>query len=143
MDIKPPSDEEALNSAARTLCPEAGDAIETFLAAGALTDAAIAIFREALPKCGFKLVMPPPAPGGDVRHAYASVWPRGEAHAVSHRAATPAMALLRATQAESARRLNAITLADCAVCSGVGWFIASSGVKQTCGHKSRQGSQAY
>jgi hypothetical protein len=69
--------------------------------------------------------------------ASASIWRRGEAQALSWRAATPALALLRAIRNELYDRLEAQLLRCCAQCNGIGWYIAVNGAKQICQHAHR------
>lgn len=124
----------AQRRAALALCPlHPVRGLEELIGARAFTDAAIAILCEALPDCGFKLVIPPRRAG--LVEAYASLWRRGATRAVAHRGATPAMALLQAVESEWMQERNANALADCAHCRGRGWYVTAAGSKEFCRHQ--------
>ena len=96
-------------------------------------DAALVAFRDWLPTHGFKLVVPPPTAVG-VAHAFASVWHRGEALAISHKGPTAALALLRAAEFELVKLYGASTAAACGRCHGLGWFVTKEGMVEICRH---------
>jgi hypothetical protein len=99
-------------------------------------DTALAAVGEMLPVYGFKLVVPPPLADGTRPEPFASAWHRGEARAVSYSAATPALALLKAAQCERDKLRDRELLRSCTRCRGVGWYIATGGIKQACRHPS-------
>jgi hypothetical protein len=111
--------------------PEA-DRLRQFVEVGAYADAAILLFRNWLPDCGFKLVMQPPFSGGAPARAFASAWRRGVAQTAAHGAPTPAAALLRAGRCELMKLRDSDALASCARCGGLGWFITVSGSLEIC-----------
>jgi len=97
-------------------------------------DTAVGIFRARLPEYGFKLVMPPPLAGGGLSHAFAAVWRRGAAQVISCNGATPALALLRATESELVKLSDAASRAACTRCSGLGWYVIDSETVRICRH---------
>jgi hypothetical protein len=108
------------------------DTVRRLIEADACADAAIALFRDALPEYGFKLVMSPPLEGS--LKSFASAWRRGDAWASFHHAASPSLALLQAAAHECARsRETALHLA-CCECSGLGWFVSATGTREICLH---------
>jgi hypothetical protein len=96
--------------------------------AQAFADAAIRLHRALLPANGYQL--------GETaaRRGLASSWRPGDAHALPFEAATPALALLRATAHALARQHEAERRALCASCGGRGWTIARDGSRRICGH---------
>lgn len=94
----------------------------------AFADAAIRIHRTLFPGNGYQL--------GETaaRRGFASTWRRGDPHAHSLEAATPALALLRASVHEAAWRARADKRANCSRCTGLGWTITRDGGKRICGH---------
>jgi hypothetical protein len=100
---------------------------------------AMALHRGALAGCGFQFGSPPLNPSQSPPRGIASIWSAGEPHAGIYEAATPALALLRATATESARRIDARTMARCSVCGGLGWFVTSGNRKQICQHGHQTG----
>jgi len=101
----------------------------------AFHETAIAIYRARFAGRGFQF-------GPVARNAatpsslgLASAWRTGDAHAAVYRAATPALALLRAAAADSAARLDEETAAQCSVCGGSGWFITRSNGREICRHR--------
>ena len=97
-------------------------------------DAGMEIFRDWLPDHGFKLIMPPPMAGSI---AFASAWRRGEAHTVSHKGTSAALALLRAAQFELVKLRGASAGAVCGQCHGLGWFVTNAGTTELCRHAER------
>jgi len=114
------------------LVPDARAIARRLLRLGLHTDAAIEAFRQALPDYGLKLVMPPP--NGAEPWAFASIWQRGQAQAVSHRAPTPSRAVLRAAELEYVKRRQDDVLLRCRGCRGLGWFVTSAGTIEMCRH---------
>ncbi len=119
--------------AAGILASETIYRVQSFCDAGALADAAILIYRAALPDSGFQFGLGP-AHGGRPRHATALIWQRGDACAIPYRAATPALALLRAAVTETSNLRDADLLAACSICRGLGWYITADNRKQMCRH---------
>ncbi len=97
-------------------------------------DAAIRLFHRLLPDFGFQLGLPPPL-AGHGRSAFALAWKRGDAGASPHLAATPALALLRATVTEHANRIEREAMRHCPDCGGVGWFVTGQARRQRCHHE--------
>jgi hypothetical protein len=110
------------------------DATERVSRIEAHMDAAVATFREMLPEYGFKLVMSPPLPHAGHSQAWASIWRRGDARCIVHRAAAPSLALLQAAAAERVAQREREALIGCRDCKGLGWVVAVSGAKQMCRH---------
>ena len=94
----------------------------------ASADTAMAVHRALLPANGFQFGE---TPG---RRGLASTWARGDAHMTPFEAATPALALLRATVHAVARRHEMQRREACTACSGRGWTIARDGGKHICRH---------
>jgi hypothetical protein len=96
----------------------------------AFADAAIRIHRALLPAHGYHL--------GETaaRKGLASTWRRGEAQTLPFEAATPGLALLRATAHATARHIQRETRAACGICGGLGWTITRKGGKRICRHGS-------
>jgi hypothetical protein len=97
---------------------------------GAFNETAIAIYHAMFAERGFQfgsLATKPPC-------GLASSWRMGDGHAAVHRAATPALALLRAAASESAARMEEETAAKCSVCGGSGWFVTAADGRRTCRH---------
>jgi hypothetical protein len=116
------TDEAELFVAAAGLAKYAGFA--HLLNARAYADAAIAFHRWALPAHGFQF-------GATHRTGgLASSWRRGDAHALPFEAATPGLALLRATLAA----IGNPGFADCTHCNGLGWIVARDGARRMCRH---------
>lgn len=109
-------------------------AIVDFADGEAHIDAAIALLRQMLPQYGLRIVLPPPLPQIVQSEAYASIWRRGEARALSWHAATPALALWRAIRNELEDQHDAQLLRGCTQCNGIGWYIAFGGSRQMCQH---------
>jgi hypothetical protein len=91
-------------------------------------DAAIRLHRALLPGCGFQF--------GETaaRRGLASSWRAGDAHATPFEAATPALALLRATTHAMVRLGETDVRRRCPSCEGRGWTIARDGGKRICRH---------
>jgi hypothetical protein len=96
-------------------------------------DIGLNTFRDWLPAHGFKLVVPPPMAGA-AACAVASTWRRSEAHAVSHKGTTAALALLRADESELVRLHETSTIAACKRCHGLCWFVTNAGTVEICRH---------
>ncbi|HEX4078909.1 MAG TPA: hypothetical protein VHX61_08570 [Rhizomicrobium sp.] len=105
-------------------------AVRQLLRLSAHAEAAFEAFRETLPDYGLKLVMPPPDGAGP--RAFASVWLRGQAQAISHRAPTPSRAVLRAVEVEYVKRRQDDVLLRCDHCRGLDWFITPAGTVEMC-----------
>ena len=95
----------------------------------AFADAAIRLHRALLPANGYQL--------GETaaRRGLASSWRPGDAHMLPFEAATPALALLRATAHALAKQHEAEQRALCATCGGRGWTIARDGSRHLCNHE--------
>jgi hypothetical protein len=119
------------HSAEMLQIPEISAAVRRLVAHRAYVDAALSIIGSALPGYGLKLVIPPPLPTGESAQVFASVWRRGESHAVFHRATTAALALLNAAECECAKRRNARLSGGCARCGGA---VTTAGTKEICLH---------
>lgn len=122
-----PADEPRLFAEARSLF-RIGVEIERHFEPFA--DVAIRLHRALLPTNGYQL--------GETatRRGLASTWKRGDAHTLPFDAATPALALLRATAHAVARQHEAKK--DCARCNGRGWTITRDGGKRICRHVSHR-----
>jgi hypothetical protein len=132
-----PADEAALLIAASELLLSGETTrkmFDTFREARAYSDAAMLIYRTALPRHGFQFGLPPPLPNGRPASAVATSWQRGNSVSIPYRAETPALALLRAAAGEFARRLAADELSECTICRGLGWFVTSQDRRQICRH---------
>jgi hypothetical protein len=132
------ADEAALLIAASELLlpgEAARKVFDTFREARAYSDAAILLYRTALPRYGFQFGLPPPLPNGRSSSAVATSWRRGDAVSTPYRAGTPALALLRAAIGESTRKLAADELSQCKICRGLGWFVTSHNRRQICRHE--------
>jgi hypothetical protein len=105
--------------------------LEQLIAAGAYTDCAIALHRLVLPHSGFELGR---THSGS---AFAGSWHHGDAQIASTRAATPALALLRATATEMAKSWRSEQRARCPTCNGRGWYVTEKNRKEICRHASR------
>ena len=92
------------------------------------SDTAMALHRALLPDNGFQFGETP------AKRGLASTWARGDAHTTPVEAATPALALLRATAHEVARRHERQSRETCRRCDGRGWTIAHNGGKRICRH---------
>ncbi len=102
---------------------------------GAFNEMAVAIYRTEFAECGFQVGAYPAGVTIASSGGFASTWRAGDAHASIHRAATPALALLRAAATEKAGRIDAQRTAQCSVCGGLGWFVTSANRKQICSHQ--------
>jgi hypothetical protein len=122
-----PADEERLFADASTLLRIDANIVYC-CEARAFADAAIRLHRVLLPANGYQL--------GETaaRRGLASSWRPGDAHALPFEAATPALALLRATAHALARQHEAEERARCASCGGRGWTIARDGSRHLCSH---------
>lgn len=95
---------------------------------GASTDCAQMLHCLALPHHGFELGRTPAS------RAFAGSWRDRDTHIATTTAATPALALLRATATALAasRRQNAH--AACTLCNGRGWYVTRECRKEICRH---------
>lgn len=94
----------------------------------AFADAAILVHRTLLPANGYQL--------GETaaRKGLASTWRRGEAQTLPFEAATPGLALLRASAHHAARQIERDRRSQCGICGGLGWTITRKGGKRVCRH---------
>jgi hypothetical protein len=104
-----------------------------FKALGAYNDAAIALYRDMLPDFGFQFGTQAPYKSGIT--GLATTWRASDSHAAVFEAATPALALLRATVSTVASHLDSDRMKACAHCGGLGWFITAANRKQICRHE--------
>jgi hypothetical protein len=104
------------------------DSTWRFVELGAFAEAAITFHRAVMPNAGYQM--------GEVRagRGLASIWRRGDAHALPFEAATPGLALLRATAHQAARAMDAEIRSHCTRCRGRGWLILRDGGKRICSH---------
>lgn len=130
---RPGHEAELVEDVARLLANEATYRVRMFRDAGACTEAAMLVYRAALPDSGFQFGLGPRL-GDRPRRATALVWGRGDAHAMPYIAATPALALLRAAVHETTRLHDANVLAACPTCRGLGWYVTADNRKQMCRH---------
>jgi hypothetical protein len=130
---RPGHEPELVEEAARILANETTYRVQMFRDAGAFADAAMLVYRAALPGSGFQFGL---GPRLDVRahRATALTWQRGDACAMPYRAATPALALLRAAVSETTRLRESSALAACPTCHGLGWYFTAENRKQMCRH---------
>ena len=101
-------------------------------------DEAIALFRKALPGRGLKLVVPPPLPDGSPGRLSLSAWRRGEQSARVHAGATAAETVRRLLDADVQAGRERRQRDPCAICRGIGWYIASGGIRAICQHPNVQ-----
>ena len=106
-----------------------------FARCGAFSELAMAIYRTHVAEGGFQFGAAPPDPAIRSSAGIATTWRAGDAHAEVHRAATPALALLRAAAVESVRRADMRRAARCSLCGGRGWFVTPANSKQMCRHE--------
>jgi hypothetical protein len=104
------------------------------LEAGRCLDQAIALFREAMPGHGLKLIVPPPLPDGTAGRVSLSAWSRGDASARVYAGSSAQEALSRLFCTEAAAESSHGTRQNCRICHGVGWYIAVGGARTICGH---------
>ena len=130
---RPDHEAELVEDAARSLANETTYRVRTFRDTGAFADAAMLVYRAALPDGGFQFGLGPKL-GDRPRRATALVWRRGDACALPYVAATPALALLRAAVSETSNLRDADLLAACPTCRGLGWYITADNRKQMCRH---------
>jgi hypothetical protein len=121
-----PADEPRLFTEAQSLFRR-DIAIARHCETHAYAEAAILLHRKLLPMNGYQL--------GETaaRRGLASTWKRGDAHTLPFDAATPALALLRATAHAVVRQGEADK--TCARCNGRGWTITRDGGKRICRHE--------
>ena len=105
------------------------------LAADAHAEAAMFAYRSVLPEYGFQFGLPPPLPNGRPSSAVATSWRRGDCVSMPYRGSTPALALLRATVSEFARKRDANLLSQCPLCRGIGWIVTDENRRQMCRHE--------
>jgi hypothetical protein len=120
--IAHPADELHLFAEAQTL-------FRLDVGSGALADTAIRLHRALLPSHGYQF--------GETagRRGLASTWRPDDAHTHPFEAATPALALLRATAHALARQQEADLRGRCSACSGRGWIVRRDGGKTVCVHR--------
>ncbi len=114
---------------------ERRDRVQRWIDDRAFVQAAIALHRHALPAYGFQLGELPVGCARD--RGLASTWRRGEHRALPFAAATPALALLRATASAAAGAAEARAQADCTICGGLGWTVTAESRKAICRHGAR------
>jgi hypothetical protein len=101
--------------------------LERYVELGAYTDCALMLHRLSLPQHGFEL-------GRTLASAFAGSWRCGDAQIATTLAATPALALLRATSsAMTSLRRESVRMA-CAICNGRGWYVTARSSKEICRH---------
>jgi hypothetical protein len=100
----------------------------------AYNEAAVALYRGAFPEQGFQFGLTAAVSEHARSRGLASTWRPGDPHAAIHDAATPALALLRATAMSLADRLDRQMREQCAICDGLGWFITAANRKKICRH---------
>ncbi len=102
-----------------------------FAEIGAYTDCALMLHRLTLPDHGFELGRTHAIPAS---RAFAGSWRAGDAQIATTTAATPALALLRATsRATASLRRESVRMA-CATCNGRGWYVTAQSRKEICRH---------
>jgi len=101
-------------------------------------DEVIALFRRAMPDFGLKLVVPPPLPDGSAGRLSLSAWRRGDETARVHSGATAGEAVRRLFDSEVQDTRERRHRAGCPTCRGIGWYIASDGVRAICIHPNAQ-----
>jgi hypothetical protein len=123
-----PAEEARLFADARALFPPDPDIVRC-CEARAFADAAIQLHRTLLPANGYQL--------GETaaRRGLASSWKPDDAYMLPFEAATPALALLRATAHALAKQREAELRAHCTTCRGRGWTITHDGSRRICGHE--------
>ena len=97
-------------------------------------DRAIALFQEALPGFGLKLVVAPPLENGQGGRLSVSAWRRGDNRARMHAAANASDALLGLLRSKADENRAMQRARNCLQCRGLGWFIATGGAKAVCAH---------
>jgi hypothetical protein len=102
--------------------------LERFAEVGAYTDCVLMLHRLALPSHGFELGRT------HAGRAFAGSWRGGDAQIATTTAATPALALLRATATALARCERSRMRAACTLCNGRGWYVTAENGKQICRH---------
>jgi hypothetical protein len=130
---RPSHEAELVEEAARILANEATYRVQRFRDAGAFADAAMLVYRAALPDSGFQFGLGPRLDDRP-RRATALIWQRGDACAMPYIAATPALALLRAAVNETSNLRDADLLCACPICRGLGWYVTADNRKQMCRH---------
>lgn len=105
--------------------------LERLLALGAYTECAAALHQLVLPRNGFELGQ---THAGATMRAFAGSWRCGDAQTATVTAATPALALLRATSAALTRSRQEALRAQCSICGGRGWYFTTHSAKQMCRH---------
>lgn len=95
---------------------------------GAYTDCALMLHRMTLPHHGFELGRTP------ARRSFAGSWHNRNAQLATIMAATPALALLRATLTTVAGSRRENDRATCTRCSGRGWYVTARCSKEICRH---------
>jgi hypothetical protein len=130
---RPGHEMELVGEAARILAGESAYRVDRFREVGAFADAAMLVYRAALPDSGFQFGLGPRL-GARPRRATAIIWQRGDAQAMPYVAATPALALLRAAVSETANLRDTDLLAACPICRGLGWYVTADNRKQMCRH---------
>ena len=135
-----PQDEKNLFNDAQELFADAITAVEAtrwheLICFGAFNEAAIAIYQKVLAERGFQFGPLAYDARAAVRsRGLASSWRIGDDHAAVHSAATPALALLHAAMADSAKSMEECETANCSLCGGLGWFLTATNDKELCRH---------
>ena len=105
-------------------------------------DAAITLFRKAMPGFGLKLLVSPPLPDGSTGPISVSAWRRGEQSAPVLCAVHASDAVRQLFDCERRARLERRRRTACKLCRGTGWYIAWNGMRVICAHHSDHDSGA-
>lgn len=101
---------------------------------GADLDEAIASFRNAMPGCGLKLLVPPALPDGKAARVSLSSWRRGDQSAPVHSGVSLREALQQLFDCEAQSDRERRHRAACPRCRGIGWYITKNGIRAICTH---------
>jgi hypothetical protein len=101
---------------------------------GGRLDEAIALFRQAMPGRGLKLIVPPPLTNGSLIRVSLSAWRRGDESARVHSGNNIREAVEILFDWETAVDYERRRQRDCPHCRGVGWYIAQGGARTICTH---------
>ena len=131
------ADEESLfREATYLLLPDTATSdanrLERLIRLKALHEAAVGLYRLALPEHGFQFGIPPPLADGTGARPIAIAWRRGDPASIPYRAATPALALLAAAIGEATKARETSVRAACSSCFGLGWYLTRDNTKALC-----------